>query len=79
MSRALLVAALIVPLAFVPTAAAHECPTHDDALRASGFYVVPTPGVYRESNGVAGLQSTAGSCTDDHGREFSWAADTRVL
>lgn len=79
MFRAILITALLVPLAFVPHALAHECPVADEAIDLGGVYVTPTPGVFQETNGVPGLQSTAGSCVDDNGRDYSWAADTRII
>lgn len=74
--------ALLVVFAFVPTAQAAGCPPEGEATLAGvdGVVLVGADGhVYQDSNGVPGLQSTAGSCTDDNGRDRSWAADTLVL
>jgi hypothetical protein len=79
MIRTLLVTSLLVPLAFVPTALAHDCPPADPVLLdVGGVYVTDAPGVFQESNDVAGLQSAAGSCEDDNGRLVVWDADTRL-
>lgn len=87
MLRTMIVAALLVPLAFVPNAAAHACPPHvEDAIDVGAltggeqsYYVTQTPGVWEESNRVPGLQETDGSCTSDNGRDYEWVADTQVF
>jgi len=75
--------ALLVPLALLsPTAAAHVCPDEAPgatAIEPLGLYLTQDPSVWQETNTYHGLQKTAGSCVDDNGREYSWAADTRVV
>lgn len=79
MLRTLLVTALLLPFAF-GHAAAHGCPSHDDAaLALGGVYVTEDHALFVESNSVAGLQRSAGSCEDENGRTRSWVPDTSVL
>lgn len=77
--RTLLVTAILLPFAFAPASAA-SCPPAGEPtlLDVGGVYVTGAPAVFQESNGRAGLQSSAGSCEDDNGRLLSWAADTQV-
>lgn len=79
MFRTVLVTVVLLPFAF-GNAAAHGCSPEGEAtlVSAGGVYVTAVRAVFQESNGRAGLQSSAGSCEDDNGRLISWVADARV-
>lgn len=80
MLRAILSAMLVATLALAPTAAAHGCPPESESTLgvAGAVYLTATPGAWQESNGVPGLQTTAGSCTGDDGRDLAWTPDTQL-
>lgn len=52
----------------------------EDALALGSLYVsLSAPLLWTESNGVAGLQSHAHTCTDENGRTVMVPADARLV
>jgi len=79
MLRIAFVSLLLFSFTLSPASAA-SCPPGSDPVVApiGPFYVTATPGIWQESNNVAGLQSVGGTCVTDDGRDFTWVADTQI-
>lgn len=89
--EALIAAMLVVSFAFVPTAAAAtSCadvadeaeatvPLSDTGEAEDAYLDADGPGVYQESNGIAGLQTTGGECVDGDGDTVSYDADASLI
>lgn len=76
---AMAIAALVVPVAVVAQGAQNCDEVEDESLiGVEGIYVADD-GVWEESNGLDGLQRSAGECVDGDGNLVAFDADTRVV
>lgn len=75
---------IVVGVLLVPAfaSATGPCPAGAESVLVSmngGLYLTADGRVFQETNTIAGLQSTAGSCTDENGWTSEWPADTRLV
>lgn len=83
---------LVASFAVAPTVAAQDPPKCSDVANEADLTLpasesgmagdihldAETLGIYEESNGLSGLQTSGGDCVDDNGETVSFDADTEI-